>query len=347
MEQIYRHFGSDNYAGICPEALESFVKANQHHARAYGEDGWTKQAVRLFQETFETDCMVFFVFNGTAANSLALAHYCQPFESVICHRFSHIETDESGAPGFFGHGLSLVGLDGKNGKISAEEISKICASPEQVHMSKPKMISLTQTTEFGTVYTVAEIQSICEVAKRDHLKIHMDGARFANAIAALKVSPAELTWKSGINVLTFGGSKNGGPLGEAVVFFDKKEAEMFDRRCKQSGQLASKMRFLSAPWVGMLHEENWIKRAAHANSIAAYLEKKIKDGALLKVRYPREANAVFVQMPPDLNTFLHAQGWRFYDWIDPESVRLMTAWDSTEADVDRLIADIELFEKKQ
>lgn len=266
-----RQFASDNYSGICPEAWAAMAEANADHAGSYGNDRWTQRATDLLRDIFETDCEVFFVFNGTAANSLALAALCQPYHSILCHELAHIETAECGAPEFFANGSKILLLPGAHGKIDPAEIERVVKKRTDIHYPKPGALSLTQATETGTVYSVTEVQTLAETAHRLGLRVQMDGARFANAVASLGVAPAEITWRAGVDVLCFGGSKNGIALGEAVVFFNRELARDFDYRCKQGGQLASKMRFLSAPWLGMLQDGAWLRHARQANAMAQRL----------------------------------------------------------------------------
>ncbi|XPM58870.2 MAG: beta-eliminating lyase-related protein [Leptolyngbya sp. IPPAS B-1204] len=214
-------FASDNYSGICPEALDYMLKANYGSAPAYGDDYWTQRAADQFRELFQTDCEVFFVFNGTAANSLALAALCQSYHSVVCHETAHIETDECGAPEFASNGSKLLLGKGENGKLTPAAIETIVQKRTDIHYPKPKVISLTQATELGTLYTIDELLAIRAIADRYQLRIHMDGARFANAVAAMNVTPAELTWKCGVDVLCFCGTKNGMAVGEAIIFSTK------------------------------------------------------------------------------------------------------------------------------
>ncbi len=337
-----RHFASDNNAGMCPEVLAVLEAANAHHVPGYGDDPWTRRAERLFRDVFETDCEVFFVFNGTASNCLALWSLCESFHGVICHRHSHIETDECGAPGFFMHGVTLLPADTASGKLDEAAIRGAYQTRHDFHAPQPRAVSLTQSTELGTVYSPAEIRAITAVAGELKLRIHMDGARFANAVASLQTSPAEVTWRAGVDVLSFGGTKNGAGFGEAVVFFDRALADNFRRRCKQSGQLASKMRFLSAQWVGLLTDGAWLRYAAGANATAAYLETKLNMLPGVRVVFPREANAVFASLPTSVADAVAARGWRFYNDVGPGgAARLMCAWDSTREDVDAFVADLD------
>ncbi|PSN10609.1 threonine aldolase [filamentous cyanobacterium CCP5] len=334
-----QQFASDNYSGICPEALEYMLAANAGDVPAYGNDEWTQRAADRFRDLFETDCEVFFTFNGTAANSLALASLCQSYHSVICHELAHIETDECGAPEFASNGSKLLLASGDNGKLAPEAVEKIITKRSDIHYPKPKVISLTQTTEVGTLYSPAELLALRELANHYSLRIHMDGARFANAVVSSGLSPAELTWQSGVDVLCFCGTKNGMAVGEAILFFDRPLAEDFAYRCKQAGQLASKMRFISAPWLGLLETGAWLRNAEHANRMAAYLEDQLR-GLGLSLMFPRQANGVFVEMPEPAIERMREKGWLFYTFIGVGGVRLMCAWNTTAAAIDALVADI-------
>ena len=336
-----RHFASDNNAGICPEVLAALIEANQRHVPGYGDDPWTRRAEQIFQDVFETSCEVFFVFNGTAANCLALWSACESFHGVICHRHAHIATDECGAPGFFMHGVTLLCADTPDGKLTPAAVEQAFKQRHDFHAPQPRALSLTQATELGTVYSVDELRGLTALARDLKLVVHMDGARFANAASGLDASPADLTWRSGVDVLCLGGTKNGAAAGEAVVFFDSALADNFRRRCKQSGQLASKMRFLSAQWVGMLEDGAWLRHARHANGIAAYLARELDGLSGVRIAYPREANAVFVDLPAPAAEAVAARGWRFYNDVGPGgAARLMCAWDSTREDVDAFVADL-------
>src|SRR5215472_13309600 len=291
-----RHFASDNYAGICPEALATMLEANDHHEVSYGNDTWTEKASNLLREVFETDCEVFFVFNGTSANSLSLASLCQSYHSILCHEMAHVEGSECGAPEFFANGTKVLLLPGKNGKVDPKSIEKAVNKRTDIHYPKPKALSLTQATEVGTVYSLDELRELAEVARHFRLRVQMDGARFANAVVSLGVTPKELTWEAGVDVLCFGGTKNGLAVGEAVVFFNPELAREFDYRCKQGGQLASKMRFLSAPWIGMLKDEAWLRHARHSNAMAQRLAAGIGHLPGIHISYPVESNAVFAKI---------------------------------------------------
>ena len=280
-------FASDTYSGICPQAMQCLVEANNGHDLPYGDDYWTKEACNLFRDLFETDCEVFFALTGTAANSLALASICESYHSIICHETSHIETDECGAPQFYSNGAKLLLAKGDNGKLSDYEIEKIILKREDIHYPKPKIVSVTQATEVGTVYNPSELLEIYKISKHYKLKLHMDGSRFANAMAELNLTPKELSWQCGVDILCLGGAKNGITHGEAIIFFNKEMAEDFAYRCKQAGQLASKMRFISAQWVGLLKDNIWLKNAEHSNHCAALLESLLLDIPFVEIMFPR------------------------------------------------------------
>lgn len=340
VENPRRQFASDNFAGICPEAWAAMAEANAGHAPAYGADAWTAKATKLIREVFETDCEVFFVFNGTSANSLAVAASCAPYESVLCHEHSHLRSDECGAPGFFAHGVSLVPVSGANGKFGFSELERVAKRRTDVHHPKPRLVSITQSTELGTVYSPDEIASIDSTADDLWLRLHMDGARFANAVASLGVAPKTITWEAGVDVLTLGGTKNGMAYGEALVFFDKHLAREFAFRRKQSGQLSSKMRFVAAPWIGMLREGAWLRHAAHANAMAAQMEHGLRQLSCAQITYPRQANVVFAILPTPLVEGLRARGWSFYTDVGPDgAARLMCSWDTKAEDVAAFLGD--------
>ena len=336
-----QQFASDNTAGVCPEAMEAFQRANETgHEVSYGDDSWTAEVCDRMRDLFETDCEVFFVFNGTAANSLVLAAMCQSYHSVICHEKAHIANDECGAPEFFSGGSKLLVGSGPDGKLTPDAIEELVTQRTDIHYPKPKAISLTQATEVGTAYSVDELRAISAMAKRHNLHIHMDGARFANAVASLDVSPADITWRAGVDVLVFGGTKNGLPVGEAVVFFNKALAEDFAYRAKQAGQLASKMRFISAPWLGLLENDVWLKYAHHANAMATRLHDRVKDLDAVTVMFEPQANGVFLDLSKDAREGLWARGWKFYAFIGVRGCRFMCAWDLLPETVDRLADDI-------
>ena len=337
---MQQHFASDNYAGICPEAVQALLAANIGHEPAYGDDRWTQKATDLIRELFETDCEVFFVFNGTAANALALSSLCQSYHGVICHELAHVETDECGGPEFFSNGSKLLLGSGANGKLTPAVIEELVTKRSDIHYPKPKVISITQATETGTVYSVAEIAAIAGQAQKHSLKLHMDGARFSNAVATLGVKPRQLTWEAGVDVLCFGGTKNGLSVSETVIFFKHDLAVDFEYRCKQAGQLASKMRFIAAPWAGLLESGAWLRNAQHANRMAKLLAGLLDAMPGVRKLFPVQANSVFVELPVPAIDALREKGWRFYTFIGAGGVRLMCAWDTTEESVRALAGDI-------
>lgn len=335
------HFASDNTAGIVPEAWDALAAANRGFAAAYGEDEWTARASDCIRELFETDCDVYFVFTGTAANSLALAGICRPQHKVICHRLSHIATAECGGPAFFTGGAGLELLDGADGKIRPADIERASQQPYDFHHQLHKAVSITQSTETGTVYTVDEIKAIGETANDNQLRFHMDGARFANAVAALGASPGEVTWQAGVDVLSFGATKLALPVGEAIVFFDKSLSDDFGHRCKQAGHVASKMRFLCAPWVGLLENGAWLNHARHANECAALLAAGLERFAGAELLAPVESNAVFVSLPAAAHRLMREKGWNYHLVTGDTGARLMCSWDTTEEHINQFLTDLE------
>ena len=333
-------FASDNCSGMCPAAMDALIKANEGYAISYGDDSWTREACDLFREIFETPCEVFFVFNGTAGNSLALATLCQSYHSIICQEYAHIEIDECGAPEFFSHGVKLLLGNGGEGKLLPSDITRLVTKRTDIHYPKPKAVSLTQATEFGTVYSPSELHALKKTARSHELAIHMDGARFANAVVSLNAKPREISSDCGIDVLVMGGSKNGLGIGEAVVFFNVAMAEEFAYRCKQAGQLASKMRMIAAPWVGVLKNGEWLRNALHANECAELLARKLCEVPEVEIVLPRQANSVFVKMPPAVAKRLEQKGWHFYMFIGAGGARLMCSWSTTQEMIEALIADI-------
>lgn len=336
---FYNQFASDNTAGICPEALAAFTDANAGFLPSYGEDPITRAVCDQLRAVFETDCDVYFVFNGTAANSLALASMCQSYHGVVCAESAHVETDECGAPEFFSNGAKLLNVPQQHGKITADAVQAIVTKRSDLHFPRAKVLTISQTTEVGSVYAPDEVRQLTAVARNHGLRTHMDGARFANAVAALGCAPADITWRSGIDVLCFGGTKMGLPIGEAIVFFDRQLGEEFNWRCKQAGQLASKMRYLSAPWLAMLEDDVWLRHAGHANAMAQRLARALGDLPGVEA-LPPQANAVFCNLPEAAMARLRAKGWYFYTFIG-NLARFMCSWATTPEAIDALAADIE------
>jgi len=332
-------FASDNTAPMCPEAWAALERANAGSEASYGNDPWTTRACDLIREALEGPAEVFFVFNGTAANSLALAAMCQSYHATLCHELAHVETDECGAPEFFSNGTKLLLLPGPGGKLTPESITHAVERRRDIHYPKPRVVSVTQATELSTVYSIDDLAAIGATCRRHGLRLHMDGARFANAVAALGVPPRAITRDVGVDVLCLGGTKNGMGVGEAVVFFDAALAEEFAYRCKQAGQLASKMRYLTAPWVGLLQDDVWLENARRANAAAAALEAGLRTIPGIEVLGQRQANAVFAHLPVALAERLRARGWQFYNFIGAGGVRLMCSWATTAAEIDAFLSD--------
>ncbi|WP_304170769.1 low specificity L-threonine aldolase [Phenylobacterium aquaticum] len=322
-------FASDNTAPATPEALDALISANSGFTSGYGSDTVSREAADLIRATLDADAEVRFVASGTAANSIALATLVQPFEAVLTHEHSHIATDETGAPGFFGHGLGMIPLPGLSGRIDPASLVDPLAAPDQAHWQAPAALSITNATEYGCVYTVDQIAALTGPVKAKGYRVHLDGARLANAAAAgfdLKAVKG-----LGVDILVFGGTKSGMSPTEAIVLLDKSLVRRFDARLKQSGQLPSKGRFYAAPFIGMLKEGAILRHAAHANAMA----KRLAALSPFKVTHAVEANAVFVEMDEPTLQRLHAAGWFVYRFIDG-SVRFMCSWATTPEAVDEL-----------
>jgi threonine aldolase len=336
-------FRSDNVAGVATEVLTALAAAAQGSASSYGEDAITKRVEAQLAELFAHDVTLFTVATGSAANALALAQLVHGWGSVLCHREAHIATDECGAPEFYSSGAKLALLDGAHGKISAETVAAHLARESRgVHHVQPMAVSISQSTEAGTCYTPDEITAIGEAGRRHGLKFHMDGARLANALASLGCSPAEATWKSGVDVLSFGITKNGAMAAEAVVFFDAALAQDFAYRRKRGGHLFSKGRFASAQFEAQLTDGLWLKLAAHANAMASRIGEALGYIQGVSLLHPVEANELFVLMPETVIGRLEAAGFRFYPWETAEGscIRLVTAFDTEAGHADGLIAAI-------
>jgi threonine aldolase len=280
------------------------------------------------------------VFTGTGANALGLAQLCQPFHGVICHERAHIQTDEGGATEFYTRGAKLFLTSTSNGKIDLGEAEKLFAQQVELHGHMMRAISIAQATELGTVYSLAEVEATGGFTRAHRMLLHMDGARFANAVASIGCAPKMITWKAGVDILSFGGSKNGVAVGELVIFFDKKSSRDFQYRVKQSGHLGSKMRFLAAPWLGLLNGDVWLRNARHANEAARDLAQRLRNEAGIENVFPVESNAVFVQLDDELVRRVHARGWRFYKFVEPDIYRLMCSWSTTEGDISMLVDDL-------
>lgn len=331
-------FASDNTSGICPEALQALSDANAGFQPSYGDDEITKEACEAFRRFFDADCDVYFVFNGTAANSLALASLCTSYNSIITAEEAHCEKDECGAPEFFTHGAKVLLARSPGGKLDPADVGRLITHRTDIHFPKPRAISISNSTELGTVYRPAEIKTLTDLAKQHDLAVQMDGARFFNALASQDCAPADLTWRAGLDVLCCGGTKLGMAVTEAVVFFNRSLGEDFAYRCKQAGQLCSKMRFMSAQWLRMLADDSWRKHAANGNRLARKLADNLIRLPGAQILHPIDANAVFAKLPDKIKEGLKARGWKFYSFIGGGS-RFMCSWRTTDHDVDAIVAD--------
>lgn len=322
-------FASDNWSGLCPEALEALIDANQGCHPPYGSDVWTERAKREIQRLFSCDAAIFFVSSGTAGNSLALAHLTQGYQSILCHGLSHILLDECGAPGFFGQGAGLKAISQtEDARIKLKELKSALLKPKDLRYQPPSVLSLTQSTERGTIYSEECLSDLTKTAKNEGLGVHMDGARLLQAAAALKVSPSRLSRDVGVDVLILGGSKIGGGIADAIVFFDPDLARGFSFRLKQAGQVSAKSRLMSAPWVGLLESDVWLKYAENANALAADLEMRLLNCGI-SLACPRQSNMVFAELPKVFAEEFHRKGWQFHVQPDTGVARLVTGWDAT------------------
>ena len=334
-------FTSDNVTGACPEVMDALIKANSGFAPSYGNDKWSLNLKNKFSEIFETNVTIFPATSGTASNSLALSALSPVFGKIYCHELSHINTDECGAPEFFTGGAKLIPIRGENGKITKKEFSESIRGTGNVHLPQPAVVSMTQSCEAGTVYQLDEISSISEIAHSHGLKVHMDGARFSNAVASLNVSPAEMTWKSGIDVLSFGGTKNGCIAAEAIVFFKPELVENFPYLHKRSGHLISKMRFISAQLEAYLSNDVWLRNARHANSMASLLNKGLAAFPDINLVHPTQSNEVFVNLPNSIVKYLNNEGYDVnHDELDGKAARFVAAWNTESNDIDKLLKTI-------
>ena len=338
------NFCSDNATGVSPEIMAAIAAANCGAVMSYGDDEYTERLQTKFSDLFETSVTVFPVATGSAANALALAVMTPTYGAVYCHAESHINLDECGAPEFFTGGAKLVTLTGNHAKIKADTLSKKLdrAGAGVVHHVQPAAVSITQATEAGTVYNPAEICQISEVVRSHNLHLQMDGARFANAVASLGCSPADITWRAGVDILSFGATKNGAMAAEAVVFFNQELAKTFPFYRKRSGHLFSKMRFLSAQLEAYITDDLWLRNAAHANNMAAKLAEGFAGVEGVKLCHPVEANEIFMQLPESVITAVLAEGFLFYRW-DKYTVRLVTAFNTLEADVIALVEAVKRY----
>lgn len=341
------NFCSDNVTGVSPEIMAAIAAANVGPAMPYGNDEYTQRLSVKFSELFETSVTVFPVATGSAANGLALSATAPPYGAIYCHAQSHINVDECGAPEFYTGGAKVVGLTGEGGKIRAADLAAILdrAGAGIVHHVQPAAVSITQPTEAGTLYRPEEISALAEVTHTHHLYLHIDGARFANAVAALGCSPADLTWRVGVDALSFGATKNGAMAAEAVIFFNQKLVETLPYRRKRSGHLFSKMRFLSAQLEAYLTNDLWLKNACHANKMAAKLVQGIVGIPGVKVCHPVEANEIFLELSEAAVAALLAEGFQFYRWESEtaSTIRLVTAFNTKEEEIMAFVETVKRF----
>jgi len=338
------YFASDNTAPISPEILEALARASHGDVGSYGADALTEHLTARACEIFETDLAIYPVSTGTAANALALATLVHPYGAVLCADEAHIATDECGAPEFYMAGAKLISLPSADGRITPMQIETAMARAIDggIHHVLPEAVSITQATEWGTVYAPDLIGELGEASRRRGLHLHMDGARFANALVHAGATPAELTWRAGIDVLSFGATKNGAMAAEAVIFFNPALAAGFERRRKRAGQLWSKMRFLSAQLTAYLENDLWLRNARHANAMATALADGLSVLPGIRLIQDVQANELFVAMPDDVIDFLHAEGAVFYRWLDVPGepnpvIRLVTSFATKPEDVETFL----------
>ena len=331
-------FASDNVTSACPEVMDALIEANSGISGSYGDDEWSSILKTKLSEVFETDLEVYLAVTGTASNALALSALAPVFGKIYCHELSHINTDECGAPELFTGGAKLNPMRSSNGRISSRELSEIVRGSGNVHVTQPSVVSITQSCETGTVYQIQDIREISEVAHELNMSVHMDGARFANALVSLNVSPAEMTWKSGVDVLTLGGTKNGCLAAEAIIFFKPEMVGDFPFLHKRSGQLLSKMRFISSQLNAYVSDDVWIRNAKHANSMAKILSEGLNHFSNIELAYPTESNEVFVYLPRDVIDYLNSSGYDVNEEeLDGKAVRFVTAWDTKLEDINNLL----------
>jgi len=334
-------FASDNVVGACPEVLQAIINANDGIAPPYGNDEISSILQEKFSEIFEKEVIVYPTASGTASNALALSAISPVFGNIYCHKFSHINVDECGAPEFYTGGAKLIPLTGRDGKITTDELESNIGGFGIVHHTQPSIVSITQATETGEVYTLDQIKSISEVAHKRKLKMHMDGARFANALVSLDVSPAEMTWKSGIDILSFGATKNGCIAAEAIVIFNKELVGNLPFLLKRSGHLLSKMRFVSAQLDAYISNDVWLKNAKHANNMAKKLSNGLVATNQVKLEYPTEANEVFVKLSREMVNHLNSEEYMMSnDELNGSTVRLVTAWNTKTEEIDEFLDTI-------
>ncbi len=336
---VKNSFASDNTTSACPEIMDALIAANSGVAKSYGEDEYSTRLQQKLSEVFETEVIAYPVVSGTAANALALSALTPSYGKIFCHQMSHINTDECGAPEFFTGGAKLIPIGSDNGKITADALVNMIRGVGNVHSAQPATVSITQSCEVGALYQIEEISAIAQTAHEHELNVHMDGARFANALVSLDVSPAEMTWKSGVDVLSLGGTKNGCIAAEAVVFFKPELVLAFPFMHKRSGQLLSKMRFISAQLEAYLSNDVWLRNARHANAMATRLSQGLAAITGIELAYPTESNEIFAYMPREVIESMNAAGFTITEGELDETAppRFVTAWNTEETEVDAFL----------
>jgi threonine aldolase len=334
-------FASDNVAGACPEVLEALLKANEGDSAPYGNDDYSKSLQKKFSEIFEKEVIVYPIASGTAANALALATMTPVFGNIYCHKLAHINTDECGAPEFYTGGAKLIPLVGVDGKITPGELEQNISGVGIVHHTQPSSVSITQVCETGEVYELDEIKEITKAAHNHNLNMHMDGARFANALVSLNCTPAEMTWKSGIDVLSFGATKNGCIAAEAIIFFKPELVGNLSFLMKRAGHLLSKMRFVSAQLEAYISNNVWLDNAKNANEMGKKLSEGLIKHSSIKLAYPTQANEVFAKFPREVIEHLNSEGYKMNeDELDGQAVRLVAAWNTKISDVENFLETV-------
>jgi threonine aldolase len=343
------NFASDNATEVAPEIFDAIARANRGYSLAYGNDDWTRALERRMSELFERDVAIFLVATGTAANALAVAHFCQPWNAVLCHAAAHLATDEAGAPEFYGGGLKLIGISGADGKLHPDALTEAIGRGRGVpHSVIPGLVSLSQSTEFGTVYRNDEVRALADVAHKRGLAVHMDGARLANALVRNNGTPADATWKAGVDVLSLGATKNGALAAEAVIFFDPARAAGMASRRKRGGHLLSKSRFFAVQFEAYLNDGLWLRLAHRANDAAAKLASGLSANGLPPV-WPVEANEIFIQLPSAADERLKSASATYVSWpaeflpagtaMKPGNklIRLVTSFSTKETDIEKFL----------
>ena len=341
MTALCLDFSSDNVTPVAPEIMAAIAEANHGTAHSYGDDPWTHRLTELARQLFECELAIYPVATGTAANALALAGLAAPHAGIYCHESAHIQKDECGAPEFFTGGAKLLTVPGAAGRITPQDLAPVqaAAAMRGVHHVPPAAISISQATEWGTVYTQDQIGALAEFGRTHNLGLHMDGARFANAVAHLGCTPAEASWKAGVDVLSFGATKNGAMVAEAVIVFDAERASAFEFQRKRAAQLFSKMRFVSAQLVAYLQDGLWLRYGRNANAMASRLARGLQALPGVRLVHKVEANELFVSLQETAIEALLEEGYSFYRWpappgVEMQMIRLVTGWSTREADVD-------------